>query len=146
MAIRRVFIVNRLNPIYGWGEMLLKRRRSQLCGQGLATSAVANVWNIVARAVDLGCKLCGRRPVELYWGDILATAGALDRHLARGRSSEAPHAVAAIPAYLRTRFNTRKFSVRKLMLLYIVPELLLPTCMVSADPEKGFLMFQSGVR
>src|SRR6202171_6573821 len=133
-----VFFVQPLNSMYGWGELLLKATPLALCGLGLALGFSANVWNIGAEGqLTLGA-LCGGG-VALYWGDLLGPL-ALPVILLAGCAGGA--AWAAIPAYLRTRFNTSEILV-SLMLVYIA-QLLLTYLLhgVRRDPE-GFNFPQS---
>src|SRR6202166_1775998 len=112
-----VFFIEPLNSLYGWGELLLKATPLALCGLGLALGFSANVWNIGAEGqLTLGA-ICG--------GGVAGGA-----------------AWAAIPALLRTRFNTSEILV-SLMLVYIA-QLLLAYLLHGAwrDPD-GFNFPQS---
>jgi ABC-type uncharacterized transport system permease subunit len=114
-----VFFIEPLNSLYGWGELLLKATPLALCGLGLALGFNANVWNIGAEGqLTLGA-ICGGG-VALYWGEFLGPL-ALPVILLAGMAGGA--AWAAIPAYLRTRFNTSEILV-SLMLVYIAQLLL----------------------
>jgi simple sugar transport system permease protein len=133
-----VFFVQPLNSVYGWGELLLKATPLALCGLGLALGFRANVWNIGAEGqLTLGA-ICGGG-TALYWS---AAPGplALPAILLAGVAGGA--AWAAIPAFLRTRFNTSEILV-SLMLVYIA-QLLLAYLLHGAwrDPE-GFNFPQS---
>src|SRR6202165_3004418 len=133
-----VFVLHPLTTLYGWGELLLKATPLALCGLGLALGFSANVWNIGAEGqLTLGA-ICGGG-VALYWGDLLGPL-ALPVILLAGVAGGA--AWAAIPAYLRTRFNTSEILV-SLMLVYIA-QLLLTYLLhgVWRDPE-GFNFPQS---
>src|SRR6202048_921727 len=133
-----VFFIEPLNSLYGWGELLLKATPLALCGLGLALGFSANVWNIGAEGqLTLGA-ICGGG-VALYWGTLLGPL-ALPVILLAGIAGGA--AWAAIPAYLRTRFNTSEILV-SLMLVYIA-QLLLTYLLhgVWRDPE-GFNFPQS---
>jgi simple sugar transport system permease protein len=114
-----VFFVQPLGSLYGWGELALKATPLALCGLGLALGFSANVWNIGAEGqLTLGA-VCGGG-VALYWGEALG-AWALPIILLTGIAGGA--AWAAIPAYLRTRFNASEILV-SLMLVYIAQLLL----------------------
>ena len=133
-----VFFIEPLNSLYGWGELLLKATPLALCALGLALGFSANVWNIGAEGqLTLGA-ICGGG-VALYWGASLGPL-ALPIILIAGCAGGA--AWAAIPAFLRTRFNTSEILV-SLMLVYIA-RLLLAYLLhgVWRDPE-GFNFPQS---
>src|SRR5271165_2476583 len=85
----QAFFVTPLENLYGVGELLLKASPLMLCAVGLAAGYRANVWNIGAEGqLTLGA-LCG--------GGV---------------------AWAAIPAWLKTRFNANEILV-SLMLVYV---------------------------
>jgi general nucleoside transport system permease protein len=133
-----VFFIEPLNTVYGWGELLLKATPLALCALGLAIGFRANVWNIGAEGqLTLGA-ICGGG-VALFFGVRLG-ALALPVILTAGVAGGA--AWAAIPAFLRTRFNTSEILV-SLMLVYIA-QLLLAYLLHGAwrDPE-GFNFPQS---
>jgi general nucleoside transport system permease protein len=133
-----LFFVEPLNSVYGWGELLLKATPLGLCGLGLALGFSANVWNIGAEGqLTLGA-ICGGG-VALY-GTAALGPFALPVILLAGIAGGA--AWAAIPALLRTRFNTSEILV-SLMLVYIA-QLLLAYLLHGAwrDPE-GFNFPQS---
>jgi simple sugar transport system permease protein len=114
-----VFFIEPLNSLYGWGELLLKATPLALCGLGLAPGFSANVWNIGAEGqLTLGA-VCGGG-VALFWSAALGPL-ALPVILIAGVAGGA--AWAAIPALLRTRFNTSEILV-SLMLVYIAQLLL----------------------
>jgi simple sugar transport system permease protein len=109
-----VFFVEPLTSTYGLGELLLKATPLILCGIGLAIGFRANVWNIGAEGqLTMGAIFGGG--LALWFGDtetiwaipLMLIAGAIGGML-----------WAAIPAYLRTRFNTSEILVT-LMLVYI---------------------------
>jgi len=133
-----VFFVQPLNSLYGWGELLLKATPLALCGLGLAIGFRANVWNIGAEGQLTVGALCGGG-VALFWSERLGPA-AIPVILLAGIGGGA--AWAAIPAFLRTRFNTSEILV-SLMLVYIA-QLLLAYLLHGAwrDPE-GFNFPQS---
>jgi simple sugar transport system permease protein len=111
----RVFFLNPLSDLYGISELLLKATPLMLCATGLAVGFRANVWNIGAEG-------------QLIAGAIAASAVALHFY----DSDAGPHVLllmllagcaggmlwAAIPAFLRTRFNTNEILV-SLMLVYV---------------------------
>jgi general nucleoside transport system permease protein len=133
-----LFFVEPLNSLYGWGELLLKATPLALCGLGLALGFRANVWNIGAEGqLTLGA-ICGGG-VALFWSTQLGPL-AVPAILVAGVVGGA--AWAAIPALLRTRFNTSEILV-SLMLVYIA-QLLLAYLLHGAwrDPE-GFNFPQS---
>jgi general nucleoside transport system permease protein len=133
-----LFFVQPLNSLYGCGELLLKATPLALCALGLAVGFRANVWNIGAEGqLTLGA-ICGGG-VALFWGPRLG-ALALPVILLAGVLGGA--AWAAIPAWLRTRFNTSEILV-SLMLVYIA-QLLLEYLLHGSwrDPE-GFNFPQS---
>jgi simple sugar transport system permease protein len=126
-----VFFIEPLNTLYGWGELLLKATPLALCALGLAIGFRANVWNIGAEGqLTLGA-ICGGG-IALFYGARLG-ALALPVILLAGVAGGA--AWAAIPAFLRTRFNTSEILV-SLMLVYIA-QLLLAYLLHGAwrDPE-----------
>ncbi len=133
-----LFFIEPLNSLYGWGELFLKATPLALCGLGLAVGYAANVWNIGAEGqLTLGA-LCGGG-VALFASDALGRL-ALPAMLLAGIAGGA--AWAALPALLRTRFNTSEILV-SLMLVYIA-QLLLGYLLHGAwrDPE-GFNFPQS---
>jgi ABC-type uncharacterized transport system permease subunit len=133
-----VFFIQPLNSIYGWGELLLKATPLALCGLGLALGFSANVWNIGAEG-QLTLGAIGGGGVALFFGAELGRL-AIPVILIAGIVGGA--AWAAIPAVLRTRFNTSEILV-SLMLVYIA-QLLLAYLLHGAwrDPD-GFNFPQS---
>ncbi len=114
-----VYFVKPLETRYGLGEWLLKATPLILCALGLAVGFRANVWNIGAEGqLTLGAIAGGgvalAFPEASSWWLLPAmlVAGTL-----------AGMAWAAIPAFLRTRFNTSEILV-SLMLVYIAGLLL----------------------
>jgi len=128
-----MFFVQPLNSLYGWGELLLKATPLALCALGLAVGFRANVWNIGAEGQLILGAICGGG-VALFLNADLGRL-ALPVSLLAGVGGGA--AWAAIPAVLRTRFNTSEILV-SLMLVYIA-QLLLAYLLHGAwrDPE-GF--------
>jgi simple sugar transport system permease protein len=109
-----VYFVQPLSSLYGIGELLLKATPLILCGIGLAIGFRANVHNIGADgqltmgAVAAGCVALYFDGVEARWVlPLMIVAGALGGM-----------AWAAVPALLRTRFNTSEILV-SLMLVYV---------------------------
>ncbi len=110
----KVFFINPISDLYGVAELLLKATPLMLCAIGLAVGFRANVWNIGAEG-------------QLIVGGIAASAVALYFY-----ESEGVHILllmvfagaiggmlwAAIPALLKTRFNTNEILV-SLMLVYV---------------------------
>jgi ABC-type uncharacterized transport system permease subunit len=134
----RLFFIEPLTSLYGWGELLLKATPLALCGLGLALGFRANVWNIGAEGQLILGAICGGG-VALFCSTHLGRL-ALPVILIAGIAGGA--AWAAIPALLRTRFNTSEILV-SLMLVYIA-QLLLAYLLHGAwrDPE-GFNFPQS---
>jgi general nucleoside transport system permease protein len=132
------FFIEPLSTSYGWGELLLKATPLSLCALGLAVGFSANVWNIGAEGQLTFGALCGGG-VALFWGSALGHL-ALPVVLLAGTLGGAVWA--AIPALLRTRFNTSEILV-SLMLVYIA-QLLLAYLLRTAwrDPQ-GFNFPQS---
>ncbi|RZN36143.1 ABC transporter permease [Bradyrhizobium sp. Leo121] len=109
-----LFFVKPVSTTYGIGELLLKTTPLLLCGLGLALGFRANVWNIGAEGqLTMGAIAGGG--VALWFGDS-ESAFALPLMLLAGVLGGM--AWAAIPAFLRTRFNTNEILVT-LMLVYI---------------------------
>ena len=109
-----VFFVKPVDSLYGVAELLLKASPLMLCAVGLAAAYRANVWNIGAEGqLTLGA-LCGGG-LALALQDAggswllpsMILAGALGGM-----------AWAAIPAWLKTRFNANEILV-SLMLVYV---------------------------
>ncbi len=109
-----VYFIKPASTLYGIGELLLKATPLILCGVGLAIGFRSNVHNIGADgqltmgAIAAGC-------VALYFGDVEA-GWLLPLMLLAGALGGM--AWAAIPALLRTRFNTSEILV-SLMLVYV---------------------------
>ena len=138
MNALQVFFVQPLNSLYGWGELLLKATPLALCALGLAMGFSAYVLYLGAEGQIILGAVCGGG-VYLFWSAQLGHL-ALPVILLAGIAGGA--AWAAIPAYLRTRFNTSEILV-SLMLVYIA-QLLLTYLLHGAwrDPE-GFNFPQS---
>jgi len=109
-----VFFVKPVESLYGVGELLLKASPLMLCATGLAAGYRANVWNIGAEGQLTFGAICGGG-IALALQDsagpwllpLMVVAGALGGM-----------AWAAIPAWLRTRFNASEILV-SLMLVYV---------------------------
>ncbi len=113
------FFVKPVETLYGVGELLLKASPLMLIATGLAVGYRANVWNIGAEGqLTLGAIAGGG--LALAAGDAgfplllpaMLAAGALGGM-----------AWAAIPAWLRTRFNANEI-LTSLMLVYVATLLL----------------------
>lgn len=109
-----IYFIKPASTAYGVGELLLKATPLTLCGVGLALGFRASVWNIGADgqltlgAIAGGCVALYFQDVESAWVlPLMLLAGALGGM-----------AWAAIPALLRTRFNTSEILV-SLMLVYV---------------------------
>jgi len=114
-----VFFIKPLSSLYGVGELLLKATPLLLCALGLALGFRANVWNIGAEGqLTMGAIAGGG--IALWLGDT-PTAWGLPLMLLAGALGGM--AWAAIPAFLRNRFNTSEILVT-LMLVYIAQLLL----------------------
>ena len=114
-----VYFIKPWTTLYGVGELLLKATPLILCGVGLAIGFRANVANIGADgqltvgAIAAGAVALYFDQVEAWWVlPLMLVAGALGGML-----------WAAIPALLRTRFNTSEILV-SLMLVYVAYHLL----------------------
>jgi general nucleoside transport system permease protein len=133
-----VFFVRPVETLYGLGELLLKATPLTLCAIGLAAGYRANVWNIGAEGqLTLGA-ICGGG-IALAFHD---SSGAWILPLMIVAGAAGGMAWAAIPAWLRTRFNANEILV-SLMLVYVAV-LLLSLLVHGAwrDPE-GFNFPQS---
>ena len=119
VAAFRVFFIKPLATSYGLGELLLKTTPLLLCAVGLALAFRANVWNIGAEG-QLTIGAITGAGVALAFGDQ-PSAWILPAMLLAGIAGGMLWA--AIPAFLRTRFNTNEILV-SLMLVYIAQLLL----------------------
>ena len=119
-AAMAAFFVEPLSSVDGWAELLLKASPICLIGLGLALAYRANVWNIGAEGQMLlgGVAASG---VAIYFDGasgwwilpLMMLAGMLGGMV-----------WAAIPAFLRSRFNTSEILV-SLMLTYVAPQLII---------------------
>lgn len=119
LAALYAYFVEPLSTVYGVGELLLKATPLMLCALGLALGFRSNVWNIGAEGqLTLGA-ITGSG-VGLFLGHALGILTLPAMVLAGILGGMA---WAAIPALLRTRFNTSEILV-SLMLVYIAQLLL----------------------
>ncbi len=110
----KVFFINPISDSYGISELFLKATPLMLCAIGLAVGFRANVWNIGAEG-QLIAGAVAASAVALYFYEsegahvliLMVIAGAIGGML-----------WAAIPAFLKTRFNTNEILV-SLMLVYV---------------------------
>ncbi|MBL8474170.1 MAG: ABC transporter permease [Rhodocyclaceae bacterium] len=110
----RVFFFNPVKDTYGLTELLLKATPLMLIAVGLAAGFRANVWNIGAEGQFIA-GAAAASGVALHF-DSSGAATLLPLMLLAGAAGGA--AWAAIPAWLRTRFNANEILV-SLMLVYI---------------------------
>ena len=108
------FFVKPVTTLYGVGELLLKATPLMLIAVGLAAGYRANVWNIGAEGqltmgaiFGGGVALLFQESASLFVLPLMLAAGVLGGML-----------WAAIPAYLRTRFNANEI-LTSLMLVYV---------------------------
>ena len=114
-----IFFVKPVSSAYGVGELLVKAAPLCLCAVGLAIGFRANVWNIGADGqLTLGA-ICGGGLALAFYGNegfwllpLMIVGGVLGGM-----------AWAAIPAFLRTRYNANEILV-SLMLTYVATLLL----------------------
>ena len=113
------FFIHPIRDLNGVAELLLKASPLMLIGVGLACGYRANVWNIGAEGqLVLGAIFAGGVALYFHGSEnplvlpAMFVAGALGGML-----------WAAIPALLRTRFNTNEILV-SLMLVYVASLLL----------------------
>ena len=109
-----VFFVKPVESLYGVAELLLKASPLMLCALGLAAAYRANVWNIGAEGQLTAGAICGgglalalQDSAGAWLLPVMILAGALGGM-----------AWAAIPAWLRTRFNASEI-LTSLMLVYV---------------------------
>jgi general nucleoside transport system permease protein len=110
----KVFFLNPIKDSYGIAELFLKATPLMLCAVGLSVGFKANVWNIGAEGqlligalVGGGLALHFEHSTSPFLLPGMIVAGALGGM-----------AWAAIPAFLRTRFNANEI-LTSLMLVYI---------------------------
>ncbi len=109
-----VYFIKPVSSAYGAGELLLKATPLTLCGVGLALGFRASVFNIGADGqLTMGAIAAGGvalffRGIDAWWLlPLMVAAGAAAGML-----------WAAVPAVLRTRFNTNEI-LTSLMLVYV---------------------------
>jgi simple sugar transport system permease protein len=132
------FFVEPVDTLYDFGELLLKASPIMLCAVGLSVGYRANVWNIGAEGqLVMGAIFGGGVALAFFETEsyfilpLMVVAGAAGGML-----------WAAIPAFLRTRFNANEI-LTSLMLVYVA-SLVLSLLVHGAwrDPE-GFNFPQS---
>jgi len=108
------FFIEPVNDLYGIGELFIKASPLMLIGTGLAVGFRGSIWNIGAEGqLTLGAIFGGCVAIWLQHSDgwfvlpLMLAAGAAGGML-----------WAAIPAFLRTRFNANEILV-SLMLNYV---------------------------
>ena len=109
-----VFFIKPVETLYGAAELLLKAGPLMLCAVGLAAGYRANVWNIGAEGQLTMGAICGGG-LALAFQDA-GSAWLLPAMIVAGALGGL--AWAAIPAFLRTRFNANEILV-SLMLVYV---------------------------
>jgi simple sugar transport system permease protein len=119
LAALAAFFVDPVASRYGVGELLLKAAPLMLIGCGLALGYRANVWNIGAEG-QLTLGAIGAGGIALAFGES-ESALVLPAMLVAG--TLAGMAWAAVPAFLRTRFNASEI-LTSLMLVYVASLLL----------------------
>ncbi|PPR11626.1 MAG: hypothetical protein CFH41_00497 [Alphaproteobacteria bacterium MarineAlpha11_Bin1] len=108
------FFIEPVSTVDGVAELLLKATPLVLIGVGLSLGFQANVWNIGAEGqLIIGALAGGGLALAFYdHSSILLVPGMLFFGIAGGM------AWAAIPAWLKTRFNTNEI-LTSLMLTYV---------------------------
>ena len=113
------FFVKPISDLNGLAELGLKTTPLVMCAIGLAIGFRGNVWNIGAEGQLLMGAVCGGGVALAFYGEgglwvlpLMILAGALGGA-----------AWAAIPAFLRTRFNVNEI-LTSLMLTYVALQLL----------------------
>jgi general nucleoside transport system permease protein len=112
------YFVEPLSSVNGWSELLLKASPLCLIGLGLSVAYRANVWNIGAEGQMLVGGICAAG-VALFAGPGL---GGWSLFLMALAGMAGGMAWAAVPAVLRTRFNTNEI-LTSLMLTYVAGQL-----------------------
>ncbi|MDR3515573.1 MAG: ABC transporter permease [Azospirillaceae bacterium] len=138
VATLQAYFITPVSTRYGLAELALKATPLTLCAIGLATGFRANIWNIGAEGQLTIGAICGGGVALAAWGHegpwllpVMMVAGVLGGM-----------GWAAIPAWLRVRFNASEI-LTSLMLVYVA-SLLLDYLMHGPwrDPE-GFNFPQS---
>jgi simple sugar transport system permease protein len=111
----RVFFLNPIDDLYGLTELFLKATPLMLIALGLAVGFRANVWNIGAEGQYILGAVTGTA-VALAFDRSLPAQVLLPAMFIAGALGGM--AWAAIPAWLRTRFNANEILV-SLMLVYV---------------------------
>jgi simple sugar transport system permease protein len=121
LAAFNAFFIQPVASRYGVAELLLKATPLMMIATGLAVGYRANVWNIGAEGqLTLGALAGGG--IVLALGDTQAPAALLLPAMFVA-GALAGMAWAAIPAWLRTRFNANEI-LTSLMLVYVATLLL----------------------
>ncbi|WP_248322132.1 ABC transporter permease [Caballeronia sp. Sq4a] len=114
------FFIEPLSTVNGWSELVLKASPLCLIGLGLAVGYRANVWNIGAEGqMLLGGIVAGGIAIHVgdasgWWTLPLMVIGGIAGGMLW----------AAIPALLKSRFNTNEI-LTSLMLTYVATQLLI---------------------
>jgi simple sugar transport system permease protein len=116
----RAFFIDPLSSVNGWSELLLKASPLCLIALGLALGYRANVWNIGAEGQMLAGGIAASG-VAIHF-DQASGAWILPLMMAAGVLGGM--AWAAIPAFLKSRFNTSEI-LASLMLTYVATQLLI---------------------
>jgi ABC-type uncharacterized transport system permease subunit len=108
------FFISPITSLYGWSELALKASPLIMIAVGLAIGFRANVWNIGAEGQLTMGAIAGGGVALAFWGEtgwwilpLMALAGILGGM-----------AYAAIPAFLKTRFDVNEI-LTSLMLTYV---------------------------
>ncbi len=109
------FFIDPLTTGYGLAEVGVKATPLALIAVGLALGYRANVWNIGAEGQLTIGAVCGGGVALAFWGE---DAGGLVLPLMFLAGLAGGVAWAAIPAFLRTRFNANEI-LTSLMLVYV---------------------------
>ncbi|GMQ74880.1 MAG: ABC transporter permease [Gammaproteobacteria bacterium] len=110
----RAFFIAPIDDLYGLGELGVKAAPLMLIATGLAIGYRSNIWNIGAEGQLTFGAICGGG-LALYFYQS-ESAWLLPAMIAAGAFGGM--AWAAVPAFLRTRFNTNEILV-SLMLNYV---------------------------
>ncbi len=114
LAAFHAFFIAPIDDLYGLGELGVKAAPLMLIATGLAIGFRANIWNIGAEGQLTFGAICGGG-LALYFYDS-ESAWLLPAIIVAGTLGGM--AWAAVPAFLRTRFNTNEILV-SLMLNYV---------------------------